>query len=72
MVDNDATSEPEYGDVVATRRESSRHKPAWPTVFLVIATLCVAALPGTITAGVSPILVVVSAVALLLSVFAKD
>jgi hypothetical protein len=65
-------SKPDHGDVASTGRESPHHKPAWITVFLVIAVLCVAALPGTITAGVTPILLVVSAVGLVLSVFTKD
>jgi hypothetical protein len=68
----DARTEPDNGDVVSTGRESSRNKPAWITVFLVIAILCIAALPGTITSGVTPILIVVSAVVLVLSVFTKD
>jgi hypothetical protein len=65
-------TKPDHGDVVSSGRESPRHTPAWITVFLVIAILCVAALPGTITAGVTPILLVVSAVVLVLSVFTKE
>jgi hypothetical protein len=61
-----------HGEVTATRRGSPQSKPAWITVLLVIALLCVAALPGTVTAGVTPILLVVTAVVLLLSVFTKD
>jgi uncharacterized membrane protein YkvI len=63
---------PDHGEVVSAGRESPRNKPAWITVILVIAILCVAALPGTITSGVTPILIVVSAVVLVLSVFTKD
>jgi hypothetical protein len=62
----------DHGEVTSTRSESPHHKPAWITVFIVIAVLCIAALPGTVTAGVTPILLVVTAVALLLSVFTKD
>jgi hypothetical protein len=68
----DGRAKLDYEDGVSTGRESPHHKPAWITVFVVIAILCVAALPGTITAGVTPILLVVSAVVLVLSVFTKD
>jgi hypothetical protein len=58
--------------IVSTGRESRPTKPAWVTVFLIVVVLSLAALPGSIAAGITPILIVGSAVALVLSTFAKE
>jgi hypothetical protein len=62
----------DHRDVVSTGRESPPTKPAWVVVFLIVVVLSIAALPGTIAAGVSPILFVSSAVVLVLSTFGKE
>ena len=66
----DGKSKPDQRAIVSTGRESP--KPAWVTVFLIVVVLIIAALPGSIAAGITPILIVSSAVALVLSTFAKE
>jgi hypothetical protein len=72
LTSRDGSAGPADGGFTPTDRHSVRSKPAWLTVCLVVVILTIAALPGTITAGVSPILIVSTAVILVLSIFGKD
>jgi hypothetical protein len=65
-------AEPGHRGVASTGHESSHAKPAWITVFLVVVVLGLAALPGDIASGISPLLLVSSALVLVLSTFGKD
>lgn len=65
-------AKPDHRGVASTGHESPHARPAWITVFLVVVVLSLAALPGAITSGISPILLVSSAVVLVLSTFGKD
>jgi hypothetical protein len=50
-----------------------RHKPGWVTVFLLVAVLCIGALPRAIVlTGLSPVFLVVSAVIVIFLFFSKD
>jgi hypothetical protein len=66
-------------DRVGPRRDLETHvgqsdpSPGWATVFLVIALLCFAALPRSIVVtGISPLIIVVSAVVVVLWKFGKE
>jgi hypothetical protein len=60
-----------HRDAVSSGRASPPAKPTWVIVLLVVVVLSIAALPGTIAAGISPILFVSTAVVLVLSTFGK-
>ena len=51
---------------------SSHPKPGWLTVFFVVAIMCIALPRSTIASGLSPILLVVSAIVLVLGIFGRE
>ena len=68
----ESSTRPDEASSGPADRHPVRSKPAWLTVFLVVVILTIAALPGTISAGVSPILIVSTALILVLSLFGRD
>jgi hypothetical protein len=57
----------------STRTRSSRVEPRWVTIVLIVAFLSVLALPRTITTpGLSPVLIVLSALVLVFSIFGRE
>jgi hypothetical protein len=57
---------------VSSRNSAPRGKPGWVTVGLVVAFLSIVALPRTIPIGLGPVLIVVSAVILVLTIYGND
>jgi hypothetical protein len=61
------------GDRPETATAEPERRPGWVTVILVVATLALIALPRAITpTGLSPILLVVSAIVLVFWLFGRD